>query len=226
MRSDTVEFWNHIWTTKGEVFAGYDELLEKHAGYLKPGRALDLGCGSGGNAMWLTQQGWQVTAVDFSEVAIEMGKLQAADGQLGVEFVVSDVSLFRPSGLYELIISFYIHLWPRQRAQMLSRYAQCLTPGGKFLFVSHDRSSPPSGWSRDDLESLTSPDEVAAELIGLRIERAEVVEEISAHSEYMPGPVEPKEYDNHERRDHFNGEIEKPSRFHGATTLVVGVKDQ
>ena len=226
MRSDTVEFWNDIWSTIGHVFAGYDELLVKHAGDLKPGRALDLGCGSGGNAIWLAQSGWQVTAVDFSDVAIEKGKAQAADKQVGVEFVVSDVTTYRLDGLYDLIISFYIHLWPDQRAQMLSKVVQALTPGGKFLFVSHDQSSPPSEWRQDDLDSLTSPDEVAAELIGLKIERADVVEDTGAHAEHMPGTVESKEYDNHERRGHSNEELEHPSRFHGATTLVVGVKDK
>ena len=110
MRSDTVEFWNDIWSTIGHAFADHDELLAEHAGDLKPGRALDLGCGSGANAIWLAQRGWQVTAVDFSEVAIEKGKVQAADKQVGVEYVVSDVTTYRPNGLYDLIISFYIHL--------------------------------------------------------------------------------------------------------------------
>ena len=225
MRSDTVEFWNDIWSTIGHVFADHDELLVKHTGDLKPGRALDLGCGSGANAIWLAQHGWQVTAVDFSDVAIEKGKAQAAEKQVEVEFVVSDVTTNWPNDLYDLIISCYIHLWPVQRAQMLSRVVQTLSPGGKFLFVSHDQSSPPSGWRQDDLDSLTSPDEVAAELIGLRIELAEVVEDTGAHSEHMPSTVGSKESDNHERHRDSTEEHEPRTRFHGATTLVVGVKD-
>ena len=227
MRSDTVEFWNDIWSTMDHTFADHDELLAKHTGHLKPGRALDLGCGSGGNAIWLAQRGWQVTAVDFSDVAIEKGKAQAADKRVGVEFVASDVTTYQPDGLYDLIISFYIHLWPNQRAQMLSRAAQALTRGGKLLFVSHDQSSPPLGWDQDDLESLTSPDEVATELTGLRIELAEVVEETGAHAKHMPDSVGSEEDDNHhERRRHSNEEHEHHSRSHGATTLVVGVKDK
>ncbi len=226
MRSDTVEFWNDIWSTMGHTFAGHDELLETHTGDLKPGRALDLGCGSGGNAIWLAQHGWHVTAVDFSDVAIEKGKAQAADQRVGVEFVASDVTTFRPNGLYDLIISFYIHLWPGQRAQMLSRAAQALTPRGKLLFVSHDQSSPPSGWSQDDLASLTSPDQVAAELTALRIERAEVVEGAGAHAEHMPDSVDSKEDDNHERRHQSKEEHEDHSHSHGATTLVLGVNDK
>ena len=131
MKSDTVEFWNEIWSTMDHTFAHYDELLVQHATGLKPGRALDLGCGPGGNAVWLAQCGWQVTAVDFSEAAIEKARDRAADQRVHVEFVVSDVTLYRPTGPYDLITSFYIQLWPSQRAQMLSNAVAALAPGGQ-----------------------------------------------------------------------------------------------
>ena len=171
--------------------------------------------------MWLAARGWQVTAVDFSSVAIEKARSRSADKRLDVEFVVADVTAYQPEGPYDLITSFYIQLWPEQRAQMLSATAAALAPGGRLLFVSHDRSSPPSGWSTEDLESLTTPDEVAAELPGLRIERADVVEEAGAHLAHR----EPGERDDHERL-HDAGEGHGPhGHSHGATTVVVGVKD-
>ena len=215
MGTDTVEFWDKIWSTMDHTFADFDELLAERAANLSPGRALDLGCGSGGNAVWLAQRGWQVTAVDFSKIAIAKGKARAADRRVRVEFVAADVTAYRPNRLYNLIISFYIQLWPEQRERMLSNAANALAPGGRLLFVSHDRSTPPSGWSREDLESLTSPQEVASELNGLRIERAEVVEDTGAHAENMPVPVESEECDSPEQR----------SPLHGATTLVLAVKD-
>lgn len=218
MRSDTdtAEFWNDTWSTMGHTFSEYDQVLEDCAGNLEPGRALDLGCGSGGNAVWLAEHGWQVTGVDFSDVAIEKARIRAADKRVEVEFVVSDATAYRPDGLYDLIISFYIHLWPEQRARMLANAARALAPGGRILFVSHDKSSPPSGWSRKDLESLTTPDEVAAELPGLRIERAEVVEEFGSHADYGPGHGDSEGHDNHAPDIHS----------HGATTVVIGVKDE
>ena len=218
MRSDTdtVEFWNDTWSSMSHTFSHYDKALIDCAGKLEPGRALDLGCGSGGNAVWLAEHGWQVTGVDFSDVAIEQARIRAADEQVEVEFVVSDAAVYRPEGLYDLIISFYIHLWPEQRARMLANTAAALAPGGRILFVSHDKSSPPSGWSRKDLESLTTPDEVAAELPGLRIERAEVVEEVGSHAECEPGHEDPEDHDGHDLGPHS----------HGATTLVIGVRDE
>ena len=101
MGSDTAEFWNGIWSTMGHTFADHDELLVYHAGDLNPGRALDLGCGSGGNAVWLAERGWRVTAVDFSEVALAEVKRRAADSRVEVELVVSDVAAYRQSGLYD-----------------------------------------------------------------------------------------------------------------------------
>ena len=214
--TDTVEFWNDTWSTMGHTFSDYDQVLMDCAGNLEPGRALDLGCGSGGNAVWLAERGWRVTGVDFSDVAIEKARIRAADKRVEVEFAVSDATVYSPDGLYDLITFFYIHLWPEQRARMLANAAEALAPGGRILFVSHDKSSPPSGWSRKDLESLTTPDEVAAELPSLRIERAQVVEEFGSHAEYRPGHEDSEDHDAHEPGLHF----------HGATTVVIGVRDK
>ncbi len=225
MKSDTVEFWNDIWSTAGHTFADFDGLLAEYAQGLKPGRALDLGCGLGGNAVWLAERGWQVTAIDFSGVALEKAKVRAADRRVEVEFIVSDVTAYRPNGQYDLITSFYIQLSPEQRAQMLSSTVEALSPGGRLLFVSHDRSSPPSGWAQEDLDSLTTPDEVVAELADLRIERAEVVEGMGAHAGHMLDSEEPEDDDSHERRHHSCKEPEHDSGFHGANTVVVAVNN-
>ena len=218
MRSDTTEFWNDTWSTMDHTFADYDETLVEHAGEVQPGRALDLGCGSGGNAVWLAKRGWQVTAVDFSDVAIEKARMRAAGSGVEVEFLVSDVTTYQPKEKYDLITSFYIHLWPKERAQMLGNAAQLLAPGGRLLFVSHDKSSPPSGWSDADLASLTTPDEVAAELPGLVIERAEAVEDNGAH---MADPSD-HGHEHHVR----SGEHTQPGEGHShrAATVVVAVK--
>ena len=218
MESDTVEFWNEIWSTMDHTFADYDELLVEHAGELQPGRALELGCGSGGNAVWMAKRGWRVTALDFSDVAIEKARMRAAERGVEVEFLVSDVTTYQSDEQYDLIASFYIQLWPEERAQMLAMAARSLAPGGTLLFVSHDKSSPPSGWSDDDLASLTSPGEVAAELPGLIIERVETVEGGGAHM------ADPSDHD-YEHQD-YPGEHtqQEEDHSHSATTVIVAVR--
>ncbi len=84
-------------------------------------------------------------------------------------------STCRPQGHYDLISNFYIQLFPEQRAAMLSNMSKALVPGGTLPFVSHDKSGPPSGWSEEDLLSLTTPEEIAAELSELKIEQATVL---------------------------------------------------
>jgi len=113
--------------------------------------------------------------VDYSEVAIEKGKRLAAERGVNVNFLVADASEYQPQGQYDLIASFYIQLFPQQRASMLANSSNALAPRASILFVSHDKSGPPSGWSVEDLESLTTPDEIVAELPGLNIEQAIVV---------------------------------------------------
>ena len=142
MSTDTPEFWNEIWADIEDCGSGSDEILVDQVKHLTPGRALDIGCGTGGNAIWLATQGWQVTAVDYSAVAIEKGKRFAAERGVNVEFVVADVSAHQPQGLYDLITCFYIQLFPEQRANMLAKVSQVLAPGGTFLFVSHGQVQP------------------------------------------------------------------------------------
>ena len=59
MSTDTPEFWNEIWADIEDCGSGSDEILVDQVKHLTPGRALDIGCGTGGNAIWLATQGWQ-----------------------------------------------------------------------------------------------------------------------------------------------------------------------
>ena len=177
MTQDTREFWNEMWAEHDDLTAEADDLLITEIEGLTPGRALDIGCGAGGNAVWLAEHGWQVTATDFADAAIEKGKRLATRRGVQVEFVVTNAATFQPGGQYDLITSFYIQLPSDQRAKMLSIATGALALGGTLLFVSHDKSSPPSGWTDEDMLSLTTPAEVTSELSGLKIEKALVLED-------------------------------------------------
>lgn len=189
MSTDSPEFWNDIWADIEDCSSGSDQILAGQVGSLSPGYALEIGCGTGGNAVWLANQGWQVTAVDYSMVAIEKGQQMAADQGATVEFVVADASTYQPQGHYDLITSFYIQLFPGLRAAMLANMSKALAPGGYLLFVGHDKSGPPLGWTEEDMLSLTTPEEVVSDLIGLEVKEATVTRHDSGlhavHSHYV-----------------------------------------
>ena len=83
MSTNTPEFWNEMWADKEDCGSGSNEILVDQVESLTPGRALEYGCGTGGNAMWLAKQGWQVTAVDYSGVAIEKPSARNARASAG-----------------------------------------------------------------------------------------------------------------------------------------------
>lgn len=181
-------FWNEVWDGSDPECAAPDAILASETAHMPPGSALDLGCGDGGNAVWLAKQGWRVTALDFSRSAVRAAGRLAERERVDVEFITADAAAHKPQTRYDLIISFYIQLQPAQRAAMLSNAAHALKPGGRLLIVAHDRSTPPSGWSKRDMLTLVNPDEIVAELAGLlRIERALVIEnESGAHAAHSP----------------------------------------
>ena len=212
MSTDTPEFWNEIWADTDNVGSGSDAILSEQIEHLTPGRALEIGCGTGANAVWLAQQGWQVTAIDYSEVAVEKGKQLAAEKGVKVEFALADASTYQPKGQYDLITSFYIQLFPQQRASMLANMSKALAPGGTLLFVGHDKSGPPAGWSEEDLLSLTTPEEIVAKLAELQIEHAIVLDD-----DANGGQV------SHMRHDGAEHETHEAQCFHATSSTIVRV---
>ena len=150
-----------------------------------------------------------MTAVDHSGVAVEKGKRLAAQQGVDVEFVLAAASTYQPQGHYDLITCFYIQMFPNHRATMLANISKALAPGGTLLFVSHDKSGPPSGWSDEDLLRLTTPEEIVAELGELQIEQAFVLnhDEKGCHASHM--------------RDGGANETHEAHDSHGSSSTIV-----
>src|SRR5664279_3544897 len=90
-----------------------DPTLIDEIGSLSPGRALDLGAGDGRNAVWLASRGWDVTAVDFSQVALDRGLARAEATGVHVKWELADLLEWTPGGRsYDLVTLFFIH-FPR-----------------------------------------------------------------------------------------------------------------
>lgn len=101
-------------------------------------RALDLACGEGRNAIWLAAQGWRVTAVDFSEVAIAKAAELASARRVDLDLRVGDVTRWEPEpGAYGLVVLAYLHLPGAAMADVIARAAAAVGDGGVLVAVGH-----------------------------------------------------------------------------------------
>jgi SAM-dependent methyltransferase len=161
-----------LWTGEPNRF-----LVAETAG-LQPGRALDLACGEGRNAVWLAEQGWRTTGVDFSEVAIEKARRLAEARGVGGAWIAADLLAYTPEPrAFDLVLLFYLQVPEAERRTILRAAAEAVAAGGTFLVVAHDSANIEQGYGGPhEPEVLYTADEVVADLDGLRVERAERVE--------------------------------------------------
>ncbi len=154
-----------------------NRLLASEVEGLEPGRALDLACGEGRNAVWLAEQGWRTTGVDFSDVAIEKAKRLGTSRGVDVEWGVADVLAHVPErGAFDLVVVLYLQLPHDELAQALHAATGALAPGGTLFVLGHDKTNLTDGYGGPrDPSVLFTPEDVVAELGGLTIERAEKV---------------------------------------------------
>jgi SAM-dependent methyltransferase len=139
--------------------------LVAEAGELAPGRALDVGCGEGGDVLWLAARGWQVTGLDWSEVALARAAEHAAAAGLGerVRWVRGDIDTWQPPvAAYDLVTAHFLHPTTDQRRSLLARLAASVAPGGTLLWVGHPYSEDrATAWGGERFAAAT---EVAADL--------------------------------------------------------------
>ncbi len=158
-----------VWTAEPNRF-----VVEELSG-LPAGRALDLAAGEGRNSVWLAGLGWRVTGVDFSRVALERaGQLADARG-VEVRWVLADVRDYLPEEAgFDAVFVAYLHLPAIERASVLQRAVRAVAPGGVLLVVGHDLANLNGGTGGPkDPAVLMTPQEIVAELGGVRVRRAE-----------------------------------------------------
>ncbi|GII82242.1 methyltransferase [Sphaerisporangium siamense] len=187
--TDAVTFWDDVYAARPAATDPRPNarLTETVAG-LAPGHALDLGCGDGGDALWLARQGWHVTAVDVSAVAVERLAALARSHDLAdhVVTVRHDLRESFPQGRFDLVTAHYLHTpLDLDRASVLRAAAHVLRPGGRLLIVDHGSAAPWS-WNQDPGTRYPGPLEVAA---GLDLDAATwTVERADAPRRIATGP--------------------------------------
>src|SRR5690606_12813115 len=124
--------------------------LVTEASRLTPGTALDVGCGEGGDVIWLAQQGWQVTGADFSANGLARAARHAADA--GVEERTQwwqvDARDFAPEGrTFDLVTTHFLHPPEGGMVEVTRRLTEAVAPGGHLLVVGHAPSAGHAGLS-------------------------------------------------------------------------------
>jgi SAM-dependent methyltransferase len=154
-----------------------NEFLVAEVSGMAPGRALDLACGAGRNAVWLAEQGWRVTAVDFSDVGLTMARELARVRSVEVEWIEADVVAWTPAArAYDLVCVLYLQLPAPDRRGVLRHAVDAVAPGGTLLVLGHDLLNLTEGWGGpSQADVLYTPDDIVAEIEGLPVEKAERV---------------------------------------------------
>lgn len=124
-----------LWSVKPNVFV--ESLLADR----DPGVGLDLASGEGRNAIWLAGRGWEMTAVDFSAVALERGRSHSEQ----VDFIQADVLTWEPDGSFDLILIAYLQIEAEPLSDLVYRARDWLNPGGELFMVGHDISNLDEG---------------------------------------------------------------------------------
>jgi SAM-dependent methyltransferase len=164
--------------------AGPNVFVEQVAAQLTPGRVLDLAAGEGRNAIWLAEQGWEATAVDFSRVALERAQRIAGErlGELAADrlhVVQADLLSYQPPAqAFDLVLVVYLQVAVDQRRPVLRAAAQGVAPGGHLLVIAHDSRNLADGvGGPQDPSVLYTAADVVEDLHGgpLEVVRAETV---------------------------------------------------
>lgn len=193
---DPAQHWEGQYADQTRRWSGrVNQTTAEVVASLPIGDALDLGCGEGGDAVWLAEQGWRVTAVDISATATARGAAgaEARGVSEAITWVTHDLSTWTTEETFDLVTASFFHSAVElQRTEVLRRAAGRVRPGGHLLLVSHVfegvEDIPP--WSLrfhgvasmddadlpDHVKNLLTPAEEIAEL-ALEASEWETVEE-------------------------------------------------
>lgn len=158
----TQAFWETFYGDGTRRWSGKPNpsLVAEVAG-LAPGRALDLGCGEGADAVWLAAQGWAVTGVDISATALAAAAEHAAEAGVAdaITWQRRDLSDGLPSGAFDLVTATFLHSpVALDRTRILRAAAGLVAAGGTLLIIGH---APSASHQHQD---LPLPDEVLRDL--------------------------------------------------------------
>jgi SAM-dependent methyltransferase len=191
------ESYDELYRSAPAVWSGRpNRQMVVEAADLSPGTALDAGSGEGGDALWLAERGWRVTAVDFSPVALERAAAVARARGLAdrIEWRHEDLNAWTPpEGSFDLVAAHYLHATWSDRPGMFRRLANAVAPGGTLLVVGHllgeewghghhHAHDPGVLYTAEDVASLLDPGQWRDVATEIRERDAEAVSRTANHA--------------------------------------------
>lgn len=165
--SDAETVWESHYSSRERIWSGSaNAALVREVAGMRPGTALDVGCGEGGDAIWLASEGWTVTASDVSATALARGAARSAEAGVAdrIDWQRNDLTLTFPSGLFDLVSVQFFHSWEGpSRDPVLRAAASAVRAGGILLIVSHGAPPPWADVHGHDAH-FDTPDETVASL--------------------------------------------------------------
>jgi SAM-dependent methyltransferase len=154
------DWWEHRYAERDGIWSGrVNAVLASVAAGLPAGRALDLGCGEGGDVVWLAGQGWDATGIDLSLTALRRGSRAAVSA--GVEertaFVAADLAAWETAARFDLVTASFLQSWPVAipRGEILRRATGFVAVGGHLLVTAH--AAPPHDDLPPELQAYRFP---------------------------------------------------------------------
>ncbi|WP_435299031.1 class I SAM-dependent methyltransferase [Timonella sp. A28] len=141
-------YWENRYASSNNMWSGrVNKPLVDVVSRLVPGSALDLGCGEGGDAVWLAQQGWTVTGIDLSPTAVNRGRQAATQAGIpgsSLQFEAADLTTWDTTERYNLVTASFLHSWPAliPREKILHRATRFVAENGYMLVVAHADAPP------------------------------------------------------------------------------------
>ena len=168
-------YWDERYAESGgskhehNLAEGPDPTVAEVVSTLPPGRALDVAAGRGRHAIWLAAHGWQVTAVDWSHVGLDLGRAHDHGNHGAIDWVVADVTTWEPDhAAYDLVVCAFVHL----DLAVYTRIRRWLRPGGHLVVVGHALRNLTDGvGGPTNPEYLHTVDQLRTVAAGLTVER-------------------------------------------------------
>lgn len=161
------EYWEQRYSGSERIWSGkVNATMASVVAELSPGTAIDLGCGEGGDVLWLAEQGWTAHGLDISTVAVGRAREEAAvRGLDGASFDAVDLDAWepKPASVDLVTASFFQSSVALDRIAILRRAMTALRTGGRLVTISH--AAPPS-WAKDHTAKMVSVQDEAAKLGG------------------------------------------------------------